>query len=99
MLLKKIYNRDFVDEETSEKIENVLLLQQIRHKIPGYIGRKKKIANKTGEDTGTTHDASVVFARSPFVLVITSNDTDVPETERFIREIALELYEENGEGE
>ncbi|MCI7147601.1 MAG: serine hydrolase [Candidatus Fimisoma sp.] len=99
MLLKKIYNREFVDEETSEKIENVLLLQQIRHKIPGYIGRKKKIANKTGEDTGTTHDASVVFARSPFVLVITSNDTDVPETERFIREIALELYEENGEGE
>ena len=34
--------------------------------------------------------------RLPFVLVICSEDTDVPETERFIREIALELYQENG---
>ena len=73
--------------------------RQIRHKIPGYIGRKKKIANKTGEDSDTTHDAAIVFAQRPFVLVITSNDTDVPQTERFIREAALELYRENGEGE
>lgn len=95
-LLKLIYNREFVSEEISQKIEETLLLQQIRHKIPGYIGRKKKIANKTGEDGNATHDAAIVFAKKPFILVITSNDTDVPETERFIREIALELYDENG---
>lgn len=99
MLLRQVYKREFVDAETSEKIESVMLLQQIRHKIPGYVGRKKKIANKTGEDSGTTHDVAIVFAEKPFVLVITSNDTDVPETERFIREIALEIYNENGEGE
>ena len=99
MLLKQVYERKFVSEEISEKIESVMLLQQIRHKIPGYVGRKKKIANKTGEDTNTTHDVAIVFAQKPFVLVITSNDTDVPETERFIREAALEIYRENGEGE
>jgi beta-lactamase class A len=91
-----IYNREFVSPEMSEKIEETLLLQQIRHKIPGYIGRKKKIANKTGEDGNTTHDTAIVFAKKPFILVVASNDTNVPETERFIREIALELYEENG---
>ena len=95
-LYKMIYNREFVSPEISEKIEETLLLQQIRHKIPGYIGRKKKIANKTGEDGNTTHDTAIVFAKKPFILVIASNDTDVPETERFIREVALELYEENG---
>lgn len=95
ILLKLIYNREFISEEISQKIEDTLLLQQIRHKIPGYIGRKKKIANKTGEDGNTTHDAAIVFAGEPFVLVVCSNDTDVPETERFIREIALELYQEN----
>ena len=95
-LYKLIYNREFVSPEISEKIEETLLLQQIRHKIPGYIGRKKKIANKTGEDGNTTHDTAIVFAKKPFVLVVASNDTNVPETERFIREIALELYEENG---
>lgn len=99
MLLKQVYNREFVDEVTSQKIEDVLLLQQIRHKIPGYVGRKKKIANKTGEDSNTTHDVAIVFAEKPFVLVITSVDTDVPETEKFIREIALEIYQEDGEGE
>lgn len=95
LLLKLIYNREFISEEISQKIEETLLLQQIRHKIPGYIGRKKKIANKTGEDGNTTHDAAIVFAGEPFILVVCSNDTDVPETERFIREIALELYQEN----
>lgn len=99
MLLKQVYSRKFVSAEISEKIENTMLLQQIRHKIPGYIGRKKKIANKTGEDSQTTHDAAIVFAQKPFVLVITSNDTDVPQTERFIREVALQLYMENGERE
>lgn len=96
VLLKLIYNREFISPEISQKIEETMLLQQIRHKIPGYIGRKKKIANKTGEDGNATHDSAIVFAKKPFILVITSNDTDVPETERFIREIALELYEENG---
>ncbi len=95
-LYKLIYNREFISEEISQKIEDILLLQQIRHKIPGYIGRKKKIANKTGEDGNTTHDSAIVFAKKPFVLVITSKDTNVPETERFIREVALELYDENG---
>lgn len=99
MLLKKIYNRTFVSPEVCEKIEEVLLLQQIRHKIPGYIGRKKKIANKTGESTGITHDSAIVFAQKPFVLVVASENTDVPQTERFIRETALKLYVENGEGE
>lgn len=98
-LLRSIYERSFVSEETSQLIEDILLLQQIRHKIPGYIGRKKKIANKTGEDTGITNDAAIVYAKKPFVMVVTSNDTDVPQTERFIREAALKLYLENGEGE
>lgn len=99
MLLKKIYNREFVSREVSEEIEKVMLLQQIRHKIPGYIGRKKKIANKTGEDGNTTHDVAIVYSQNPFVLVITADDTDVAETEKFMRETALEIYRENGEGE
>lgn len=98
-LLKKIYRREFVSSEVSQWIEEVMLLQQIRHKIPGYIGRKKKIANKTGEDGNSTHDVAIVYAQKPFVLAITADDAQVAETEKFMREIALELYRENGEGE
>lgn len=95
MLLEQIYRRQFCCAEVSAKAEEILLLQQIRHKIPGYIGRSKKIANKTGESGNVTHDGAIVFAEKPFVLVICSEDTNVPETERFMREIALALYEEN----
>ena len=95
MLLEQIYRRSFCCEAVSAHAEEILLLQQIRHKIPGYIGRGEKIANKTGESGKVTHDGAIVFAEKPFVLVICSEDTDVPETERFIREIALELYQEN----
>ena len=96
MLLEQIYRRSFCCEAVSAHAEEILLLQQIRHKIPGYIDGGEKIANKTGENGKVTHDGAIVFAEKPFVLVICSEDTDVPETERFIREIALELYQENG---
>ena len=96
MLLESVYRREYISPEISQEIEEVMLVQQIRHKIPGYIGRKKKIANKTGEDGNTTHDGAIVFAKEPFVLVICSNDTNVPETERFIRETALEIAESCG---
>ncbi len=46
-------------------------------KIPGYIA-EAKIANKTGESGKVTHDGAIVFAEKPFVLVICSEDTDVP---------------------
>ena len=51
ILLESIYNRTYINPEISEEIEEVLLVQQIRHKIPGYVGRKKKIANKTGDES------------------------------------------------
>lgn len=96
MLLKQVYDRTFASAAISERIERTLLEQQVRHKIPGYIGMDKKIANKTGEEDGTTNDAAIVFAKKPFILVICANKTDVPETERFIRQVALDLYKENG---
>ena len=95
MLLEQIYRRTFVNEKVSQDVESVLLLQQIRHKIPGYIGRKFKIANKTGEDGNTTNDAGVVYSTRPFIFVFASNDTNVMDAEIFIRETAYEFYKEN----
>jgi len=97
MLFEKIARRSFVNERVSEEIEKVLLLQQIRHKVPGYIDKESPfIANKTGESDDITHDGAIIYAQKPFVLVITSEETDVVETEQFIRQIALDLYKENG---
>lgn len=90
-LLELIFRRDFVSEEVSERMEALLLQQQINHKIPGYLPEGTPVAHKTGEDDGITNDVAIVYGENPFILCFASNFTDVPETERAIREISLAL--------
>lgn len=93
-LLEKIYNRTFVNEATSKELEDILLEQQINHKIPGRLP-DAKIAHKTGEDDGITHDVGIVYADEPFIIVFASNDTDVYEFEQLIREVSFDCYKKN----
>lgn len=90
-LLERIYRHEFISEDISRRMEALLLEQQVNHKIPGYLPPDIPVAHKTGEDDGITNDVGVVYAEEPFVLCFASNKTDVPETERAIREIALGL--------
>ncbi len=92
MLLEKIYNRSFVDEKTSCYIEDMLVKQQINHKIPGVIGDAARIGHKTGEDDGISNDVAIVYAPEPFILCFVSNETFVPDFEVFIRETSYELF-------
>lgn len=93
MLLKMIYERRFVDEQTSKDIEELLFLQQFNHKIPRLIGDGTvPIAHKTGEIIGVSHDVGLVYAKQPFVVCYTSNDTDVPAFEDVIRKTAYEIF-------
>jgi beta-lactamase class A len=90
LLLEQIYNRTFVNEKVSEGIENILLEQQINHKIPGKLPNLR-IAHKTGEDDGITHDVGIVYAKEPFIIVFASNETYVPNFEQMMRDITFEL--------
>lgn len=94
ILLESIYRRSFVNEETSEYIEDVLRCQQIKHKTRGYLPRSIPAANKTGEDEGITNDVAIIYSPRPFVICFLANKTDVPMAERAIREITLELTKE-----
>lgn len=92
MLLEQVYRREFEDEETSAYIEEVLLKQQINHKIPGIIGASVSVAHKTGEDDGISNDVSIVYAPEPFVLCFMSNETFVPDFEAFMRQASYDLF-------
>lgn len=89
-LLEQIYNGRFVNEGVSKEMEEILLEQQINHKIPGRLS-SIKIAHKTGEDDGITHDVGIIYTKKPFIIVFASNDTNVPEFEQVIRDISYEL--------
>jgi len=91
MLLEKIYKRSFINETVSAEMEKLLLEQQVNHKIPGYLPEGTPVAHKTGEDDGITNDVGIVYGEKPFIVCFASNLTDVPETERAIREISLAL--------
>lgn len=94
MLLEKIYCREFVSEEVSATAEEVLLMQQINHKICGIIGDEVDVAHKTGEDENLSNDVGIVFAKEPFVLCFAGHDTDVPEFEDLIRHVSAEYLKE-----
>ena len=91
MLLERIYRHSYLSEEISRQMETILQKQQIKHKIRGYLPKSIVCMNKTGEDEGITNDVGVVCAAEPFVVCYTFNQADVPEAERAIREITLEL--------
>lgn len=94
VLLEDIYRRTFVNEDVSAYMEDVLLRQQIKHKIRGYLPKSVPAAHKTGEDNGITNDVGIVYGEKPFIVCWLTNHTDVPEAERAIREITLQLLEE-----
>ncbi len=91
-LLKAIYQRSFVNEEVSARMEKLLSEQQINHKIPGYLPEGTAVAHKTGEDDGITNDVGIVYGEKPFIICFASNFTHVPTAEIALREISLELY-------
>lgn len=92
-LLEKIYRNEFVSESVSQEIIDVLLLQQINHKMYGRITDDVDMAHKTGEDEGITNDVGIVYADQPFILCFAGNDTDVPEFEDFIRWTSAMFYD------
>jgi beta-lactamase class A len=93
MLLEQVYHRSFVSGETSAFIEEVLLLQQINHKIPGYLNYTVEVAHKTGEDDDMSLDVGVVFTKKPFIVCFAGHDTNVGEWENLMRQVSLELVQ------
>lgn len=91
LLLEQIYRHSFVSESVSAYMEDILLRQQIKHKIRGYLPKSIPCAHKTGEDNGITNDVGIVYSDKPFIVCWLTNQTDVPEAEKAIREITLEL--------
>lgn len=90
-LLEGIHARTLLSPSSCEYMEEVLLQQQINHKIPGYLCDEFPVLHKTGEDDGITNDVALVLAEQPFVLCAAFNDTDVPTAERFLRRAGLAL--------
>jgi len=97
-LLTRMYRGELVSPQASAEMVAILKEQQLNHKIPFYLQSQPdcpEIAHKTGEDDGITHDVGIVFTKTPFVVCFTFNDAAVPDCERAMGELSLEIAREH----
>jgi len=98
MLLEQLHRGTFVSEEVSATAMEVLLRQQINHKLGGKLKGVTEIAHKTGEDSNLSNDVGIVFADKPFVICFAGHETDIYAWEDLMRRGTYELYQAQVEG-
>lgn len=85
LLLERMVSGTLVSARASKEMLRILGDQRLNGKMPFYLKGMAKVAHKTGEDDGITHDVGVVYARRPFVACFCSNGVDVPRFETAIQ--------------
>jgi beta-lactamase class A len=70
ILLEAIAKGLAVDPDSSRQMVEILARQKFNEAIPGGVPPGTRVAHKTGELTKVHHDAAIVDAPRPFVLVI-----------------------------
>lgn len=82
-----------VDAAASRQMVEVLSRQTDNDEIPAGLPAGLRIAHKTGQITKIQHDAAIVYARRPFVLVILTRGIDDPtRSAALMGQIAHQLY-------
>ncbi|QHI71499.1 serine hydrolase [Aminipila terrae] len=92
MLLERLYRNEFVNQQVSEDIKEILFRQQIKHKIKELLPVGTKVGSKTGDDDNISNDVGIVYAKQPFVVCFISNETVPSLFNPFIRKTSLELF-------
>jgi len=70
VLMTAIAEDKAVDKESSEQMAAILKRQKFNDAIPAGLPAGTQVAHKTGDITKVHHDAAIVYAPRPFVLVI-----------------------------
>jgi beta-lactamase class A len=69
-LMEAIAQGQAVDQAASEEMAAILRRQTVNDRIPAGLPSNVAVAHKTGEITRIRHDAAIVYAARPFVLVV-----------------------------
>jgi|GEM_PF-3207661 len=73
-LLADIYDRRFISRKVCNEVEQMMLEQATRFKIPRGVPEGVEVGNKSGETSDTANDAAVVYAPlADYILVVLSH--------------------------
>jgi beta-lactamase class A len=93
ILLTAIGEGKAVDSESSEQMAAILKRQKFNEAIPAGLPAGMPVAHKTGDITKIHHDAAIVYAKRPFVLVILVRGiAEDKEAYRLMADITRDLY-------
>ncbi len=94
ILLQAIAEGKAVDAESCKEMIAVLERQKFNEGIPAGLPQGTPVAHKTGEITKIHHDAAIVFAKRPFILVILVRGlVDIKESSALMADVSKSLYE------
>ena len=92
-LMEAIARGQAVDADASRAMRAILERQTFNDGIPAGLPAGTRVAHKTGEITRIQHDAAIVYAPRPFVLVILTRGIAEPkESAALIAAITRRLY-------
>jgi beta-lactamase class A len=75
LFFEKLYKKQIVSIQTSDKLIALLETSQINDRIPAKLPQGLKIAHKTGELSGVRNDAGIVFLDgNPYIIVLMSQN-------------------------
>lgn len=94
VLMEAIANGRAVDAASSRDMVTVLERQTFNDAIPAGLPAGTRVAHKTGDITKIWHDAAIVFAPRPFVLVVLTRGIEDPKLSMaLIADITRLLYQ------
>lgn len=93
VLFERLAQGRAVDARTDRAMVAMLERQEFNDAIPAGLPRNVRVAHKTGNITRIQHDAGIVFARRPYVLVVLVRGIDDErKSKTLIAEISRALY-------
>ena len=94
VLLEAIAKGEAVDADSSRQMVEILSRQKFNDAIPAGLPPGTRIAHKTGDITKIHHDAAIVYAPRPFVLVILVRGMpELKDSAALMADIARRIYQ------
>jgi beta-lactamase class A len=94
VLMTALADGKAIDTDASRQMVEILEHQRFNESIPAGLPAGTRVAHKTGEITKIHHDAAIVFAPRPFVLVIlTRGLPEIKASSVLMADIARILYQ------